>query len=152
MTIKADFTLWILTRTLTPPDDEELYYGRILTLRFLVGYIVSLLSIYYLWNFQGFKSSRQAVKLFLGYVIFLILLSLYVMDTEQLYSTYWYKEHLGKLIVLYKISGVVLDLFTMQQCLLPEIREDIRLIGGIAALSYSLDFIEILLIWFHVTI
>ena len=55
------------------------------------------------------------------------------------------------MVVWYKLSEIVLDVFTMTQCTLSD-REDIRIIGGYAAISYSLTFVEILLIWFGVTV
>jgi hypothetical protein len=155
MTIKADISLWILTKFLSPPvldhSEENFFNGRILTIRFLFGYLLTLVSLGYTWNIQGFKSSKNKVKIFLGYVIFLVMLSMYIMDAGFLYEPYWYKEHLGKLVVWYKLSEIVLDVFTMTQCTLSE-REDIRIIGGYAAISYSLTFVEILLIWFGVTV
>ncbi|CAC5404320.1 unnamed protein product [Mytilus coruscus] len=158
MPLKIDFTLWLLTRFLWPPDldedpikIEQLYFGRILTVRFLFSLIVSLSLIFYVWKVQGFKSHKITVRVIAGYVICLVILTIIVLDTEQLYHHYWYQEHLGKLVVWFKLSEIVLDVFTMSQCTFPK-REDIRIIGGIAAASYSLDFVEILLIWFGVTI
>lgn len=155
MALRVDISSWILTKLFSlssfNPDDERLYYGRILTVRFLAGYVVSFLLIYHVWRVQGFKSFKTTVRMFIGYVIFLVLLSLYMMDTEQLYDDYWYDEHLGKLVVWYKLSEVVLDVFTMSQCTLPD-REDLRAIGGYAAMSYSLDFIQIILIWCGATV
>lgn len=153
--IKADISLWILTKSLSSPEldqnGENFVNGRILTIRFVFGYLLTLFSLGYTWNIQGFKSSKNKVKLFLGYVIFLVMLSMYFMDAGYLYEPYWYKEHLGKLVVWYKLSESVLDVFIMMQCSLSE-REDIRIIGGYAAISYTLNFVEILLIWFGATV